>query len=110
MTGSISAVSSASGLRAESRRLRPAMVSALDMSGLLSVSGQGEENVVQGGVAHGESRDQAPARVGRIQQRAHLGGAAVGRHAYRQARRVQVHRLIAEITPDLGEGGCGRAR
>src|SRR6266704_5462014 len=91
MTGSISAVSSASGLRADRRRLRPAMISALDMSGLLRVPGQGEENVVQGGAVHGEARDQDPARVGRVQQRPDLSGTAlgrtaVGRHAHRQAR------------------------
>src|SRR6266567_4036267 len=101
MTGSISAVSSASGLRADSRRLRPAMVSALDMSGLLLLSGQGEEDVVQGGAVHGEARDQDAARVGRVQQPAYLGGTAVGRHPHRQARRVQVHRLPAEVPADL---------
>src|SRR5580704_16349691 len=104
MTGRSSAVSSASGLRAESRRLRPAMVSALDMNGLLRVSGQGEENVVQGGVAYGEARDQDPGRVGVVEQRAHPGGIAVGRHAHRQAGRVQVHRMVTEIPPDLLEG------
>src|SRR5690348_7542591 len=90
MTGSISAVSRASGLRAERRRLRPAMISASDMAGLLrggglSVAGQGEENVVQGGAVHGEVRDQVAARVGSVEQRPDLGGVAFGGHAQGQA-------------------------
>ena len=59
--------------------------------GVVMVS-QGEEDVVQGGAVHGEARDQDPVRVGRVEQRADLGGAAVGRHADRQAGRVAVHR------------------
>src|SRR6201981_325292 len=99
MTGSISAVSSASGLRTESRRLRPAMVSASGMSGLLRfvMVSQREENVVQGGLAHREAGDQDPARVGLVQQRAHLGGVAVGGDAHGQALRVQVPGTVAEV-------------
>src|ERR1041385_5986939 len=89
MTGSISAVSRASGLRAERRRLRPAMISASDMGllrgGGLSVAGQGEENVVQGGAVDGEAGDQVAARVGPVEDGSYLGGVAFGGHAHGQA-------------------------
>src|ERR1039457_1918371 len=85
MTGSISAVGRASGLRAERRRLRPVMIKALDMSGLHCMYGQGEENVVEGGVVHGEARNQAPVRIGGIQQGADLRGPA--RRSRRSRRR-----------------------
>src|SRR5580698_3882946 len=110
MTGRNSAVSSASGLRAERRRLRPVMVIASDMCGLLSVSGEGEENVVQGGTVYGEIRDQAAAWVGLVQQGTYLRGAAVGRYADGQVGRVQVHRALVEIAADLGKGHRVRAR
>jgi len=66
---------------------------------------QGEENVVESGAVHGKARDQVPARVDRVEQGAHLGGAAVGRHAHGPAGRVPVQRLIAEVAADLLEGG-----
>ena len=58
---------------------------------------------------HGEAGDQHPARVGRVEQVAHLRGTAVGRHADGQAGRVAVHGMVAEILPDLVEGGFARA-
>src|ERR1700683_1649359 len=85
------------------------MVRASDTSGLLCGSGEGEENVVQGGAVHGEIRDQAPARVGLVQQGTYLPGAAVGRYADGQAGRVQVHRALAEIAADLSKGHRVRA-
>src|SRR5580658_10976969 len=109
ITGRNRAVSSASGLRTDSRRLRPARVSASDTSGLLRVSGEGEENVVQGGAAHGEAGDQAPVRVGRVEQCPYLGGGAVGRHADGQGRPVEVHRALAAAPGDLCPGGLGEA-
>src|SRR5690242_12576063 len=91
ITGSSSAVSSASGLRADRRRLRPVMVSASDMRGLLGgvVVSQDQENVVEAGGLHGEAGDQGAAGVGRIDQRPDLGstalgGAALDGHAQRQ--------------------------
>src|SRR5437763_1868992 len=76
-----------------------AMVSALDTRSLLNgvVPGQGQENVVQAGGSHGEAADQGAARVGRVEQRPHLRGAAVSRHAQRQAGRVPVHGAVAEV-------------
>src|SRR5437763_3693373 len=90
MTGSISAVSRASGLRADSRRLRPAMISASDIAGLLNVSGEGEKNVVQAGAVHREGGDQAPVRVGLVEQRPDLRRIALGGHAQGQAHVVLV--------------------
>src|ERR1700689_3034457 len=103
MTGSSSAVSRASGLRTERRRLRPAMISESGMSGLLGVSGEGEENVVEGGVADGKGRDQARVRVDLVQQGADLRRAAVGRDAGRQADRIAVHHAPPEIPADPSE-------
>src|SRR5690242_9837175 len=99
ITGSSSAVSRASGLRADRRRLRPVMVSALDMRGLLGgvVVGQDQEDVVEAGGLHGEAGDQGAAGVGRVEQRPHLGRAAVGRHAQRQAGVVAVDGPLAEV-------------
>src|ERR1700683_5867140 len=106
ITGSSSAVSSASGLRTDSRRLRAVMLRASEMSGLLGGGGgQGEENVVQGGAVHGEAGDQAAVRVGRVQQGADLRGAAVGGHAYGQTLLVQAHHVIGQAAPDLVERG-----
>src|SRR5690242_17424193 len=110
MTGSISAVSRASGLRAERRRLRPAMISASDMAALLrggglSVAGQDEENVVQGGAVQAEVRDQAAARVGPVEQRPDLGGVALGGHAHGQTPVVLVDQPVAEVPDQLLEGG-----
>src|SRR5579863_5300095 len=85
MTGSISAVSRASGLRADSRRLRPAMISASAMVALPRVPGEGEEDVVQGGAVHGEARDQVAVRVGPVEQGPDPGGVALGGHAHGQA-------------------------
>src|SRR5690348_12645251 len=89
MTGSISAVSRASGLRADRRRLRPAMISASDITGLLSIvfvsaAGQGEENVVQRGAVYGEAGDQVAARVGRVEDGSDLGRVTLGGHAHGQ--------------------------
>src|ERR1700685_2949336 len=93
ITGSSSAVSSASGLRTDRRRLRPVMVSASDISGLLAsvvgqggvgqggVPGQGEEDVVEAGAVDGEAREQDAARVGLVEQGADTGGVPVGCHA-----------------------------
>src|SRR5947207_9862471 len=120
MTGSISAVSRASGLRAERRRLRPAMISASDMVALLrgrggglSVAGEGEENVVQGGAVDGEAGDQVAARVGRVKQGPDPGGVALGGHAHGQVAVVGVHDQIAEVTDQLLEGapaGAGQVQ
>src|SRR5580704_3639880 len=90
ITGSSSAVSSASGLRSDRRRLRPAMISASDMSGLRGGCGKGEEDVVEGGAAHREPGHQVPARVGLDKQRADLSRAAVGGHTDGPRGRVQV--------------------
>src|ERR1700759_4164845 len=111
MTGSISAVSRASGLRADSRRLRPAMISALDIVGLLggggsgATSGEGEEHVVQAGPVDGEVGDQVAARVGRVEQRPDLGGVALGGDAERQGPVVLVGEPGAEVADELGVGG-----
>ncbi len=71
--------------------------------------GQGQENVVQAGAAHREAGDQRPARVGRVEQRPHLGGAALGRHAQRQAGLVAVDGVVGKVAADLVEGGFARA-
>ena len=59
------------------------------------------ENVVQAGAAHREARDQPPARVGRVEQGPHLRGAAVGRHAQRQAA------TEADIAAAVAASGLG---
>src|SRR5690349_16130125 len=110
MTGSISAVSRASGLRADRRRLRPAMISASDMVALLrggglSVAGQGEENVVQGGAVQAEVRNQVAAGVGRVEQRPDLGGVALGGHAHGQTPIVLVDYPGPHIADQLLVGG-----
>src|SRR5690349_21680450 len=110
MTGSISAVSRASGLRADRRRLRPAMISASDMVALLrggglSVAGQGEENVVQGRAVHGEVGDQVATRVGRVEQRPYLGGVALGGQPHGQVAGVLVDQPVAEVPDQLPVGG-----
>src|SRR4051812_493502 len=70
MTGSISAVSTASRLRRERRRQRPESVMASDM-------GEGEEDVVEGGGMGGEGGDGAALGIELVQQRAFGGRAAV---------------------------------
>src|SRR5581483_2163895 len=105
MTGSISAVSRASGLRADRRRLRPAMIRASHIDGLLSVSGEGEENVVQRGAVDGEAGDQVAARVGRVEDGPDLGGVAFGGHARGQAPVVLVDYPGPEVADQLLVGG-----
>ena len=67
------------------------------MAAFLNVSGEGEENVVQGGAVDGEARDQVPARVGRVEQRPDPGGVALGGHAHGQTPLVLVDQHAAEM-------------
>src|ERR1700759_4489637 len=104
MTGSSSAVIRASRLRPDRRRRRPTMVGSCwaaawpepwARAGIPSdmrASGEGEEDVVEGGFADGEAGDQIPVRVGGLQQGPDVGGTAVGGRAHGQGGRVQVHR------------------
>src|SRR5580704_6552993 len=125
ITGSSSAVSSASGLRADKRRLRPVMISASDMGGLLAgvrggggvpggrrrgkKQGQGEEDVVEGRAVDGEALEEGAAGVGLVQQGADTGGAPVGGHTDDPRGRVQVRGSRAEVVADLDEGFWARA-
>src|SRR6478609_9194266 len=129
MTGSISEVSSTSRFRRLSRRLRPTMaptwviiVGVLilspstgsarvisDMDGLLvglirGPSGQGQEDVVEGGLMNGEGAHPARARVDLVQQSPDLRRAAVGRQAHRPAARIGADQPAAEQPADVIEG------
>src|SRR5215218_4072008 len=98
MTGSISDVSSPSGVRIVRRRLRPTMVNESDMGGLLLLllAGQGEEHVVEGGGVDREPPHRAAARVDLVEQRPHVRGAPVGRDPDGEAARVAPDRALAE--------------
>src|SRR5262245_37956671 len=109
MTGSTSDMMSASTVRRDSRTQRATITRASrvneagrsassDMDDLLGrgvVSGQGEEDVVEGGGVHVEPGDRAARRVDPVERGADVGRGAVGFKTHQQPRRVTVHDLVA---------------
>src|ERR1700757_4899730 len=84
-TGSTSAVIRASTWRREMRRQRAVRVSVSDIGGLLVAVGEGEEHVVEGRGVDGEAGDVVAERVHPVEDRAHVGGAAVRGHRHASA-------------------------
>src|SRR5690349_7262968 len=100
--------------RAEARRRAKGVwvrgTARSDTDGLLlqaggGVPGEGQEDVVQGRVVHGEPAYRAAVRVDLVEDRPDVRRGAVGRHADDEPGRVGVDAPVAQVAGDLVEGG-----